>query len=243
MSTSLQQPHEPLPQEPGDPAGGQGLDNAVWAALNGPHRHLAEFAGGAARYRPGVSPFAGVADLADPRCWDDLAALVGPGGSFLISPLPDAPTQWTGGRVQGFQMIGTAMRGEVEPEAVRLGPADVPDMLALVRATRPGPFEPATIEMGDYFGVRRGGRLIAMAGERLRLAGWTEISAVCTDPEHRGQGLAARLMRHVAVGILDRGDTPFLHVADDNAPAIRLYEALGFTVRRPTSFNFLQVPA
>jgi len=243
MSTSLQQPHEPLPQEPADPAGGQGLDNAVWAALNGPHRHLAEFAGDAARYRPSVSPFAAVADPADPRCWDDLAALVGPGNSFLISPMPKAPTRWTGGHVRGFQMIGTAMRGAVEPEAVRLGPDDVPDMLALVRATRPGPFEPATIEMGDYFGVRRGGRLIAMAGERLRLAGWTEISAVCTDPDHRGQGLAARLMRHVAVGILDRGDTPFLHVADNNTSAIRLYEALGFTVRRPTSFNFLQVPA
>lgn len=240
MSTSLQQPQEPLP--PAGP-GSQGLDNAVWTALNGPHRHLGEFAGGAARYRPGVSPFAAVADLADPRCWEDLATLVGPGNSFLITPMPDAPTQWTGGRVRGLQMVGTAMRGKAEPEAVPLGPDDVPEMLDLVRATRPGPFEPDTIEMGDYFGVRRGGRLIAMAGERLRLPGWTEISAVCTDPEHRGQGLAARLMRHVAVGILDRGETPFLHVADDNASAIRLYEALGFTVRRPTTFNFLRVPA
>ncbi len=243
MSTSLQQPHEPLPQASAEPASDEGLDNAVWAALNGPHRHLAQFAAGAARYRPDVSPFASVADLADPRCWDDLAALADPGNAFLITPMPEPPTSWTGRHVQGLQMTGMRMSGEVEPEAVRLGPDDVPEMLALVRATRPGPFEPATIEMGDYFGVRRGGRLVAMAGERLRLTGWTEISAVCTDPEHRGQGLAARLMRHVAVGILARGDTPFLHVADDNTSAIRLYEALGFSVRRPTSFNFLHVPA
>jgi predicted GNAT family acetyltransferase len=96
--------------------------------------------------------------------------------------------------------------------------------------------------MGAYYGIRRGGRLVAMAGERLRPPGWTEISAVCTDEEHRGQGLASRLVLHTAAGIGSRGDTPFLHAAAVNTGAIRLYETLGFTLRRSTLFHFLQVP-
>jgi predicted GNAT family acetyltransferase len=97
--------------------------------------------------------------------------------------------------------------------------------------------------MGAYYGIRRQGRLVAMAGERLRPPGWTEVSAVCTDPEHRGQGLAGRLVRHTAAGVAARGETPFLHAAAGNTGAIRLYESLGFTLRRPTRFHFLTVPA
>ena len=115
-------------------------------------------------------------------------------------------------------------------------------MLELVGRAKPGPFLQRTVEMGAYYGIRRDGRLVAMAGERLRPPGWTEISAVCTDEEHRGQGLATRLVRHVAAGITARGDTPFLHAAAVNTGAIRLYESMGFTVRRTTVFHFLQVP-
>ena len=113
-------------------------------------------------------------------------------------------------------------------EAVRLGADDVPDMLALVARTRPGPFLPRTVELGTYLGIRREGRLIAMAGERLHPPGWTEISAVCTDAAFRGQGLGSRLVRAVALGIRERGETPFLHTAATNTAAIRLYESLGF---------------
>ena len=109
-------------------------------------------------------------------------------------------------------------------------------MLALVGRTRPGPFLPRTIEMGTYVGLRRGGSLIAMAGERLHPAGWTEISAVCTDAAFRGQGIGTRLVRAVAMGIRDRDERPFLHAAATNETAIRLYLALGFEVRRTVSF-------
>ncbi len=96
--------------------------------------------------------------------------------------------------------------------------------------------------MGTYLGIRHEGRLIAMAGERLRLPGWTEISAVCTDPEHRGRGLATRLVRAVAAGIRDRGDTPFLHAAAENTRAIRLYESIGFTLRRRSAIRQVRAP-
>jgi predicted GNAT family acetyltransferase len=127
-------------------------------------------------------------------------------------------------------MAGTTMTGVADPEMVVLTETDVPEILDLVERTKPGPFAKRTIEMGHYLGIRRDGRLIAMAGERLRLPGWTEISAVCTDPDFRGQGLAARLTMAVAAGILGRGELPFLHAAATNTDAIRLYEGLGFQV-------------
>jgi predicted GNAT family acetyltransferase len=129
-----------------------------------------------------------------------------------------------------------------DPEAVRLGAGDVPEMLALVERAQPGPFLPRTVEMGTYLGIRREGRLIAMAGERLHPPGWTEISAVCTDDAFRGQGLATRLVHAVAHGIAERGETPFLHASAANVSAIRLYEALGFRLRRRLTFAAYLVP-
>jgi predicted GNAT family acetyltransferase len=111
-----------------------------------------------------------------------------------------------------------------------LGREDVDDIQELVRLTRPGPFLADTIELGRYLGIRRNGDLVAMAGERFRVAGATEVSAICTHPDHRGQGLAERLTMIVVDGILARGELPFLHVITDNTPAIRLYEKLGFVV-------------
>jgi ribosomal protein S18 acetylase RimI-like enzyme len=241
MSTRLE---PPLPQPPADAAEPHVLDNAAWAALSGPHRHLAETVGSAARYQADVSPFVALADPADPRSWDDLAALVGAGNSFALAGAPSLPDGWsTGQSGQGVQLVATSIEPRTDPEAEPLGPTDVPEMLALVARAKPGPFLPRTVEMGAYYGIRREGRLVARAGERLRPPGWTEISAVCTDEEHRGQGLATRLVLHTAAGITARGDTPFLHAAAVNTNAIRLYEALGFTLRRSTLFHFLQVPA
>ena len=136
--------------------------------------------------------------------------------------------------LDGVQLVDDGLAAAPDPEAVRLGPADVPEMLDLVERTRPGPFLPRTVELGTYLGIRRNGALIAMAGERLHPPGWTEISAVCTDPDFRGEGLATRLILAVAHGIRERGETPFLHTAASNTNAIRLYESLGFRLRRRT---------
>jgi predicted GNAT family acetyltransferase len=128
------------------------------------------------------------------------------------------------------------------PDARRLGPEDAGEMLALVELTRPGPFSVRTVELGHYFGVFVGGALVAMAGERLRVPGFTEVSAVCTHPDRRGRGLAAGLTALVARGIRARGDTPFLHHAADNHAARRVYEALGFEFRREIGYAAYGAP-
>ncbi|MFF8731602.1 GNAT family N-acetyltransferase [Streptomyces sp. NPDC015171] len=233
----------PLPAAPLLPPAAPVLDNAVWAALDGPHAHLAERFGRAARYQADLYAFAALADPADPAAWADLGTLLGAGAEVRVKPAGRVPRGWTVlGDGEGVQLVDTALRAEPAPEAVRLGPDDVPEILGLVARTRPGPFLRRTVEMGTYLGIRHHGRLVAMAGERLRPPGWTEISAVCTDPAYRGRGLATRLVRAVAAGIRDRGDTPFLHAAADNTAAIRLYESLGFTLRRRNRIVRLRTP-
>ena len=205
------------------------LNNPVWAALTGPQACFAEAAGNAARYLPDIAPFAALSDPADPAAWRDLAQItdhaVLTGSS--ITPLAG----WETDRVtRGVQMIGQSMSGVEDPEAVLLTERDVPEMLDLVARAEPGPFLKRTIDLGRFLGIRDAdGRLIAMAGERFRLPGWTEVSAVCTDPQWRGKGLGARLTLAVAAGILARGELPFLHAVHDNDDAIRLYGRLGFT--------------
>jgi ribosomal protein S18 acetylase RimI-like enzyme len=230
------------------------LDSVVWSSLTGPHAHLAERAGGALRYRSDISPFAALRPaLGDPVApdwadWADLAALTGPGGTALLTGPAGTIAPQPGWEIRlhlsGVQMIATeALVSGPDPEAVVLRDDDVPEMLELVRRTEPGPFLPRTHTMGTYLGIRRGGALVAMSGERMRLPGWTEISAVCTDPEFRGQGLAARLIRATAHGIRERGETPFLHAAAGNTGAVGLYESLGFAVRTRPEFFFLRAPA
>ncbi|MGW3912036.1 GNAT family N-acetyltransferase [Streptomyces sp. NPDC005070] len=239
MATSVHPAPAPSPR----PTAPHVLDNAAWAALTGPHAHLAERVGRAARYPADVSPFTALADPADPRSWDDLAELVGPGTLTPVTAVQSVPDGWTIEHSgDGVQLTATTLHSEPAPEAVRLGPADVPEILDLIAFTRPGPFLPRTVELGAYLGLREGGRLIALAGERLRPPGWTEISAVYTHPDHRGEGLATRLVRAVAAGIRERGDTPFLHAAADNTNAIRLYESIGFTLRRRTRFVLVRTP-
>jgi ribosomal protein S18 acetylase RimI-like enzyme len=214
------------------------LDNPVWTSLNEAHGHLAQIKGQAARFPSDVSAFAAFADDPSEGAWDDLAALVQPGETVgMIGRPPAAPPGWDVRDIPGVQLVDTSMRAEPLPEAVILGPADVPEVLDLVARTEPGPFAPRTIELGRLLGLRHDGALIAMAGERFRVPGWVEISAVCTDPAHRGQGLGTALVRAVAAGIRARGDTPFLHAAASNERAIRLYRRLGFTLRRETTFH------
>lgn len=221
------------------------LDNPARASLLGPHASLAERRGTALRYLPDVSPFAALPDDPGEADWADLAGLAGPGGLVATAGVAvTPPAGWTPLReLAGVQLTGDHVAVVPDTEAVPLGPADVPEMLDLAARTQPGPFLPRTIEFGGYLGIRRDGHLVAMAGERLRPPGWTEISAVCTAEEFRGQGLAARLTLAVAAAIRARGDTPFLHATANNVTAIRLYESLGFQLRRDAIFVIARAPA
>ncbi|GAB2828514.1 GNAT family N-acetyltransferase [Actinocorallia aurea] len=220
------------------------LDDPIRSALTGPHAHFAEWRGGVVRYPEDVAPFLSLPEPASAADWADAAELAGPGGLVPLVGGAPAPEGWElAVELAGVQMTGEDVAAVPDPEAVRLTPADVPEMLDLVARTNPGPFRLRTIMMGAYLGIRREGRLIAMAGERLYPPGWTEISAVCTDAAHRGEGLATRLVHAVAAGVRARGETPFLHALADNTTAIHLYETLGFRLRRPTSFSSVRVPA
>jgi ribosomal protein S18 acetylase RimI-like enzyme len=219
------------------------LDRPTWASLTGPHARFARIIGRAGRYDPEVAPFFALEDAADPRCWEDLAELAGYGTEMSIAAMPPDRARWEIRRTNAtLQLVDHAVRAAHDPETIKLTSDDVADMTGLVRRTEPGPFRPRTIELGAYLGIRRNGRLIAMAGERLHPPGWTEISAVCTDPAYRGRGLAARLVRALAAGIYDRGERPFLHTMAANAPANRLFESLGFVRRKRNTIVVVRVP-
>ncbi|MFE2379636.1 GNAT family N-acetyltransferase [Streptomyces sp. NPDC059398] len=220
------------------------LDDPVRTALTGPHAPFARSRGRVLCYPSDVAPWFVTPEAPEAADWADAAALAGPGGAVTLTAFSEPPpTDWEiVFHAPGVQLVDDGVAAAPDPEAVRLGADDVPEMLDLVERTRPGPFLPRTVELGSYLGIRREGRLVAMAGERMRPPGWSEISAVCTDPPQRGQGLGTRLIRAVAHEIRERGDTPFLHAAESNTNAVRLYESLGFGLRRRTEFLSALVP-
>ena len=211
------------------------LDRIAWHSLTGAQAHLSMGTATARRYAPGFSP---IIDFADPERPDfaALAPYCEAGEHFYCSG-------WSGLAPPGWQVEAEArlvkMVWEAPPPAVdagfaavRLGTEHVPQMLDLVALTKPGPFGPRTIELGDYFGCFDGPRLVAMAGERMHAGTLREVSGVCTHPDAQRRGLARRLMHLLLRHELQRGETPFLHVMRDNHLAHDLYERMGFRDRQ-----------
>ncbi|MFQ3555285.1 GNAT family N-acetyltransferase [Streptomyces gramineus] len=221
------------------------LASVVFAALNSRHARFADGEGRAVRYQDTVTPFAAIPDDASEQDWRDLAALTRRTGGVLLHRRPGPlPESWADDhridlhRLNAVQFSGAGFAASPEdpedPEIRELTADDIPAMTELAARTKPGPFLSRTIELGGYLGIHRDGVLAAMAGERFSAPagdgrGWTEVSAVCTDPAFRGQGLATRLMRAVAARVRARGDEVFLHVIDTNTGAMALYERLGFS--------------
>ena len=213
------------------------LDAVIWRALTGVHANLAEGDERARRYPAAIAPFAATVDT-EPASYRSLLALVGGDDRIAL---------FTTGEVEPPPAFSVARRDSVDqmvlkdPAAcaarpgapiVALGVADVPEMLALTSVTQPGPFGPRTIELGRYIGIRRRGMLVAMAGERMRPDGFTEVSAVCVEPVYRGHGFAVELVRALVSSMAARSEIPFLHVFSSNHAAIALYRKLGFMLRR-----------
>lgn len=214
------------------------LDNVIWQALTTRQAQFAEGSREARRFVREVSPLAAFRKESS-EGYVLLAGLLGPKGTagvFLDQAYEPQPGWSFVGGAPLLQMVcengSTPNRAPVAmPEIEELGQQDVPEMIELTTLTKPGPFGSRTHEFGTYFGIRLDGRLVAMAGERLKVPGYTEVSAVCTHPDHTGKGYAGILMAEVMKGIRKRGEIPFLHVRQDNIRAIEEYRRLGFRER------------
>ncbi len=211
------------------------LDNVFWHALSGRQSAFAAGVDGARRYAPGLSPIAGFADAQRP----DLDALT----PFCAPDELLYTDGWSGSVTAGWQVMlestmfkmvwaGELPAVDAAPEALPLGPEHVEQALELVALTHPGPFGPRTIELGDYFGLFDGSRLIAMAGERACAGMLREVSGICTHPQAQGHGLARRLTAKLVRRQMLRGETPFLHVMRSNEGARALYRRMGFVEYR-----------
>ncbi len=221
------------------------LDRPVWNAFTGPQVALAARGGGAVRLDPAYGPFAATVD-SSAEALADLAAMVAPGETVWLVEREEwaVPPSFALVRTAPLVQMVAELPMPLQPgdeEIELLGDADAAEMSALALATEPGPWGERTRHYGQFYGVRRDGKLAAMAGERMRpSADFAEVSAVCTWPEFRGQGLAGKLIRRVMAGFTARGQVPFLHSYAGNAKAIALYETLGFTARAEMVVTMLE---
>jgi len=216
------------------------LDNPIWNALSTRQNQFSEGDDLARRFQSDIGPLAGLREQSA-VAYQSLGRLFKPGepAVLFLEEEPRLPEGWNLLKHDSLvQMIcpnpppdsafGKASDVPWEP----LGIADVPAMLELTALTEPGPFRQRTAELGGFLGIRHAGRLAAMAGQRLAPLRFTEVSAVCTHPEFRGRGYAQLLVAAVARTIHEHGELPFLTSYAHNANAIRVYESVGFAVRR-----------
>jgi ribosomal protein S18 acetylase RimI-like enzyme len=219
------------------------LERPPWSALTTTHSSFALGNDLARRYQPEVAPMAALREVSD-ACMQALTGLMKPGevvGLFSAEPVSANRDLNVIAHKTVEQMVFEGTKAPPVADAyVNLTSADVPEMMQLVDLTKPGPFSPRTIALGSYIGIRLDGRLVAMAGERMRFDGFTEISAVCTHPDCRGSGHASFLVGTLMQNILARGETPFLHIFSDNTRAAALYRQLGFTYRRSLVVTILR---
>jgi ribosomal protein S18 acetylase RimI-like enzyme len=215
------------------------LANPIWHSLNTRHAPLALSAGLAKRYPPEVAPFVAVPE-ASREAAEGLERLVEPGDRVgILGVIPNLP--WTvAKRIEIHQYVWSRDEpSESDPEAIRLGDEHIPAMLELAALVYPAYFREQTAKLGDYVGFFDGDRLSSMAGIRMAMDGYQEISAICTHPDYRGRGLAGRLTRHLVHQVQGQGDVAFLHTESDN-PAKALYEKVGFSLHQKLPFLVLE---
>jgi len=215
------------------------LDNPLWYALNGAQQTFSIGFSFTKRYRPGILPFAAYDHLRPDNITELNGLLKKDEAFFLVGELPPLPSHFKLIReLPCAQMILDLPLTRVQDTAAvtALTAADRDTMFELIHRVQPGYYERDTHLLGNYFGIWQDEKLVAIAGERMRLKGMVEISAVCTDPAYAGRGYAQQLIVHICKSNLEKGNMLFLHVLTSNERAIRLYEHLGFRKRREISF-------
>lgn len=214
------------------------LDNPIWESLRTRHRGIARTHGQVARYPAQIAPFLGVPHAgADVR--ESLPELMEPGETtLLLGILPAVPEGFEAKQLAMLaQMVCLQPVPEVDgPRIIELGEAHRADVLELTALVYPHYFRPYTMQLGRYFGIYQDGRLAAIIGERMGTDDWREVSAVCTHPDFLGRSYARRLLAMLGNDILARGQTPYLHVAQENQRAVDVYLRGGFTLRREIPF-------
>ena len=220
------------------------LDNPIWHALSTRLTHLNKGSNRVKYFDEAVSPFVTM------NFWDEddlkeMEEILPKERSFyvLIPRVVNIPASFEQLYTTPiYQMVCNAFCTQFRSnqQVLEMAEGDVQEMIELTALTRPGPFSSQTMSFGRYIGIREGGRLAAMAGERMKVPGYTEVSAVCTHPDFLGKGYASHLMSILCAEIIDRGETPFLHVRADNPRAIRAYERLGFRISRDVFFVIIK---
>jgi ribosomal protein S18 acetylase RimI-like enzyme len=220
------------------------LHNPVFQGLTTGDQHLSFGSENVKYFDEAVSPFAGFDEGYD-QGFEELYDLLPPCRNILYAiPQPiDTPEGWQLlHEIKGVQMVynkvSDALQHTFSP--VPLDKQFAAEMVELAKLTKPGPFGLRTIEFGHYYGIFDKDKLVAMTGQRLHPQQYTEVSAVCTHPDHLGKGYASALVQHQVQLILQQGKTPFLHVREDNSRAIALYERLGFSISRNMNFYFMR---
>ena len=208
------------------------LDNCAYEALKGRQAEFAIKGEGVLKYRPDVFMFAGLPDTT-PESIEKASKLYEKGQFMgLMGFKVDAsPYFHMGFEARAYQMLTGKVPDYKAMDYVELTKEDTPQIAELIKLTEPGPYAPKVLELGNYIGIKKDGKLVAMVGERIKLDGYTEVSLVCTHPDHRGKGYAKALSGVIIRDIIERGETAFLHVQTKNVAAFKLYEKLGFTTR------------
>jgi ribosomal protein S18 acetylase RimI-like enzyme len=222
--------------------GSHKLDNPVWYSVSETHKNFGIDFGTIKFYHPDYCPFGGFIAFDNmEQSISEYAKLTN--NFFIIGQKPDVPDSLKlNNELICLQMIiHDKIEADIEDQIVKLEEEQLEDLLGLVKIVYPDYFKKKTAELGNYYGIYKNNQLVAVTGERMQMDEYTEVSAVITHPEHTGKGYAKQLVTHTVNAIFEKKKTPFLHVAESNIGAIKLYEKLGFEIRTKISvWNIVQ---
>ncbi|PKB16987.1 GNAT family N-acetyltransferase [Flavobacterium sp. 5] len=212
------------------------LDNPVWYSLSETHKNFGIDSGTTKFYHPDYCPFGGFTSFETIKdAISEYAVLANT--FFIIGQKPIIPENLKlKNELICLQMIiHNQIDSTVDDQIVKLGDEHLNDLLELVKMVYPEYFKKKTYSLGNYYGIYKDNQLVAVTGERMQMDQFTEVSAVITHPEHTGRGYAKQLVAHTVNTIFSKDKIPFLHVAESNIGAIKLYEKLGFQIRTKIS--------